>query len=194
MQGQAVLIPHNKGFAILTHGCATQNPEWTKSFEIDYFFEEKQEIMFGVYDSDGKSPKLDEHDHIGDVVASVGQIVGEAGGSFSREITRADKGKKRGILHVHAEEMHPKATGEVRCQFRAEGLDKKDWFGKSDPFLTFSSQAADGSFRKFHQTETIKNNLNPTWRVRFCPIACDSQTCPTLTLSHMPRVRSLQFL
>jgi Ca2+-dependent lipid-binding protein len=143
-----------------------KHPEWAKSFELDYFFEERQELMFGVYDSDGKSAKMDEHDHIGDVVTSIGQIVGEGAGSFTRDIQLPGReGKKRGVLHVHAEEMSPKATGDVRCHFRGEGLDKKDWFGKSDPFLTLASQSADGTFRKFHQTETIKNNLNPTWRV-----------------------------
>eukprot|EP00038_Savillea_parva_P016115 m.15989 g.15989 ORF g.15989 m.15989 type:complete len:628 (+) comp3337_c0_seq1:176-2059(+) len=146
-----------------------KHPEWAKSFEIDYFFEEKQDLYFGVWDSDGKSTNLDAHDHIGDVYTSVGQVVGEGSGAFTCDLVREGKGK-RGVLHVHAEEMSPKASGEVRCQFRGEGLDKKDWFGKSDPFLTFASQSADGSFRKFHQTETIKNSLNPTWREFVVPM------------------------
>ena len=71
-------------------------------------------------------------DLIGEVSCSLGQIVGEGGGAFTRPIEMQGKGK-RGVLHVSAEEMSPKASGTVRCHFRADAVDKKDWFGKSDP-------------------------------------------------------------
>jgi hypothetical protein len=106
----------------------SKNPEWTARLELEYYFEEKQELVFKVWDTDGKSSM----DHIGDVSCSLGQIVGEGGGAFTKNIEKEGKGK-RGVFHVSAEEMSPKASGTVRCHFRADGLDKKDWFGKSDP-------------------------------------------------------------
>ncbi|GFS25336.1 copine-8 [Elysia marginata] len=53
---------------------------------------------------------------------------------------------------------------QATLQFCAHKLDKKDLFGKSDPFLTFSRSNEDGSYTVVHRTEVIKKTLNPTWR------------------------------
>ncbi len=42
--------------------------------------------------------------------------------------------------------------------------DKKDFFGKSDPYLVISRSNPDGSFSAVHKTETVKHSLNPVWR------------------------------
>uniref|UniRef100_A0A8C6YFI8 Copine 8 n=1 Tax=Naja naja TaxID=35670 RepID=A0A8C6YFI8_NAJNA len=52
----------------------------------------------------------------------------------------------------------------VLMQFCANKLDKKDFFGKSDPFLVFFRSNEDGSFTICHKTEVIKNTLNPVWQ------------------------------
>ena len=39
----------------------------------------------------------------------------------------------QGKLNVIAEELHAGAKGTITMQLRGEGLDKKDWFGSSDP-------------------------------------------------------------
>lgn len=49
-------------------------------------------------------------------------------------------------------------------QFCANKLDKKDFFGKSDPFLVFYQSNEDGSFTICHKTEVVKNTLNPVWQ------------------------------
>ncbi|XP_073861999.1 copine-8 isoform X6 [Macaca fascicularis] len=49
-------------------------------------------------------------------------------------------------------------------QFCANKLDKKDFFGKSDPFLVFYRSNEDGSFTICHKTEVVKNTLNPVWQ------------------------------
>ncbi|XP_021369991.1 copine-8-like isoform X3 [Mizuhopecten yessoensis] len=48
--------------------------------------------------------------------------------------------------------------------FCATHLDKKDFLGKSDPFLIFYRANEDNSYTTVHKTEVIKNTLNPTWR------------------------------
>ncbi|WAR25920.1 CPNE8-like protein [Mya arenaria] len=53
---------------------------------------------------------------------------------------------------------------QVIMQFRAHKLDKKDFFGKSDPFLTFYRANEDNTFTVVHRTEVIKKTLNPTWK------------------------------
>ncbi|KAI6079100.1 Copine-8 [Aix galericulata] len=52
----------------------------------------------------------------------------------------------------------------VLMQFCANKLDKKDFFGKSDPFLVFHRSNEDGSFTICHKTEVVKNTLNPVWQ------------------------------
>jgi hypothetical protein len=42
-------------------------------------------------------------------------------------------------------------------------LDKKDFFGKSDPFLRISKAREDNTFVSVHQTEVIKSTLDPRW-------------------------------
>ena len=66
-------------------------------------------------------------------------------------------------MMVNAEEVNMN-RGIIDCQFSAEHLDKKDFFGKSDPYLVFLKQNPDGSFTAVHKTEWIKQNLNPTWK------------------------------
>jgi len=53
----------------------------------------------------------------------------------------------------------------VRFNFSGSHLDKKDTFGKSDPFLVIHRQDKDGkSFTPVHKTEVIKHTLDPTWK------------------------------
>ncbi|CAI9737844.1 copine-3-like isoform X1 [Octopus vulgaris] len=51
----------------------------------------------------------------------------------------------------------------VEFLFAAEDLDKKDFFGKSDPFLEIFRTHRD-NWELIHRTEVIKNNLNPRWQ------------------------------
>jgi len=38
------------------------------------------------------------------------------------------------------------------------------WFDKSDPVLRIKRIRADGTFNQVHETEVIKDNLNPVWK------------------------------
>ena len=44
------------------------------------------------------------------------------------------------------------------------GLDKKDFFGKSDPFYELGKQNPDGTFTTVYRSETIEGTLSPRWR------------------------------
>lgn len=43
-------------------------------------------------------------------------------------------------------------------------MDKKDLFGKSDPYYILYKKMPDCSFSKVYQSETIMKTLNPTWK------------------------------
>ncbi|XDV49062.1 hypothetical protein PO909_018386 [Leuciscus waleckii] len=55
-------------------------------------------------------------------------------------------------------------------QFCANKLDKKDFFGRSDPFMVFYRSNEDGTFTICHKTEVVKSTLNPVWQAFTIPV------------------------
>lgn len=135
------------------------NPEWTKRFQINYFFEERQHLKFEIYDIDCPSPDLRKHDFLGRMECTLGEIVAQ--GKFERPLIGSPTNTGK-ILVICAEEMST-SKEELIMRFEGKKLDKKDWFGKSDPYLSFYRQNPDGSLTVVHRTEYIKNTLNPKW-------------------------------
>ncbi|XP_035245292.1 copine-1 isoform X2 [Anguilla anguilla] len=138
-----------------------QDPEFSTKLSVDYYFEKVQKLKFGVYDIDNKSVDLSDDDYLGGFECSLGQVVS------SKKLTRPlelKKGKPagKGTITIAAEEI--KDNRAVVLEVEAQNLDKKDTFGKSDPFLEFFKQGDDGKWQLVHRTEVIKNNLNPTWK------------------------------
>ncbi|KAJ3612428.1 hypothetical protein NHX12_020704 [Muraenolepis orangiensis] len=81
--------------------------------------------------------------------------------SVSPAILRGIPGKKCGTVIVKE---------SVMMQFCGNKLDKKDFFGKSDPFLVFYRSNEDGTFTICHKTEVVKNTLNPVWQAFKIPV------------------------
>ncbi|XP_062842279.1 copine-1 isoform X2 [Trichomycterus rosablanca] len=138
-----------------------QDPEFSKRLCIDYHFEKVQKLKFGIYDIDNKSVDLKDDDFLGGFECNLGQIVS------SRRVTnplqlKPGKPAGKGLVTIVAEEV--KDNRAIVLEVEAKNLDKKDLFGKSDPYLEFFKQADDGSWQLVHRTEVIKNNLNPSWK------------------------------
>ncbi|XP_038605282.1 copine-5 isoform X2 [Tachyglossus aculeatus] len=166
----------------------TLNPDFVRKFILDYFFEEKQNLRFDLYDVDSKSPDLSKHDFLGQVFCTLGEIVGSPGSRLEKPLvigaftlnSRTGKpipsvsnggipGKKCGIIILSAEELG-NCRDVATMQFCANKLDKKDFFGKSDPFLVFYRSNEDGTFTICHKTEVVKNTLNPVWQAFPIPV------------------------
>ena len=62
------------------------HPEWQKKFVLQYKFEERQLLKFEVYDADDKSSNLDNHDFIGSIECSLGEIVAASARGFSKHL------------------------------------------------------------------------------------------------------------
>ena len=77
--------------------------------------------------------------------------------------------KSAGILLIRAEEVSDSKDVVTFC-LSGKGLDKKDWFGKSDPYLEFQRCNEDNTYTVVHRTEVIKNTLNPIWKVFTIPV------------------------
>ncbi|XP_060050620.1 copine-8 isoform X2 [Erinaceus europaeus] len=134
----------------------TLNPDFVRKFILDYFFEERENLRFDLYDVDSKSPNLSKHDFLGQVFCTLGEIVGSQGSRLEKPIVGIP-GKRCGTIILTAEELNC-CRDAVLMQFCANKLDKKDFFGKSDPFLVFYRSNEDG------RTEVVKNTLNPVWQ------------------------------
>lgn len=137
----------------------TLNPDFAKKVNLEYRFEEQQFLRFSLYDVDTDSPDLGQQDFLGYCECTLGQIVS------SGKIVLPLQGVSynRGELSVCVEEL-AKCRDEVTLQFRGQGLDRKDWFGLSDPFLEFYKVNENGEYILVHRSEVIKWTLNPIWK------------------------------
>ena len=50
------------------------NPNFAKSFQIVYAFEEVQRLKFSIFDIDSESQRLTEHDFLGEIEVTLGQV------------------------------------------------------------------------------------------------------------------------
>ncbi|KAF7659325.1 hypothetical protein LDENG_00299000 [Lucifuga dentata] len=136
------------------------NPTFAKTFVIDYYFEVVQKLKFEVYDIDSESYNLKDADFLGELECTLGQIVSSR--KLTRPLVMKDKTPAgKGTIAIYAEERTDNRV--VNFDVCARKLDKKDFFGKSDPFLEFYKQTETG-WQLAHRTEVVKNNLNPVWR------------------------------
>ncbi|XP_070809327.1 copine-2 isoform X1 [Pituophis catenifer annectens] len=151
------------------------NPAFSKKFIIDYHFEEVQKLKFALFDQDKSSMQLYEHDFLGEFSCTLGSIVS------SKKVTRAlvlgnGKPAGKGMITIAAQELLDNRV--ITLSMAGRKLDKKDLFGKSDPFLEFYKQGDDGKWMLVHRTEVIKYTLDPVWKPFTVPLIslCDGET------------------
>uniref|UniRef100_A0A8C4M537 Copine family member 9 n=1 Tax=Equus asinus asinus TaxID=83772 RepID=A0A8C4M537_EQUAS len=145
----------------------TLNPDFVRKFVLDYFFEEKQNLRFDVYNVDSKT-NISKPDFLGQAFLALGEVIGGQGSRVERPLTGVP-GKKCGTILLIAEELS-NCRDIATMQLCANKLDKKDFFGKSDPFLVFYRSNEDGTFTICHKTEVVKNTLNPVWQPFSIPV------------------------
>uniref|UniRef100_G1SYK2 Copine-9 n=1 Tax=Oryctolagus cuniculus TaxID=9986 RepID=G1SYK2_RABIT len=146
----------------------TLNPDFVRKFVLDYFFEEKQNLRFDVYNVDSKTNISKPKDFLGQAFLALGEVIGGQGSRVERPLTGVP-GKKCGTILLTAEELS-NCRDIATMQLCANKLDKKDFFGKSDPFLVFYRSNEDGTFTICHKTEVVKNTLNPVWQPFSIPV------------------------
>uniref|UniRef100_A0A3B4ZN83 Copine-3 n=1 Tax=Stegastes partitus TaxID=144197 RepID=A0A3B4ZN83_9TELE len=136
------------------------NPKFSKTLLLDYYFEMVQKLRFEVYDIDSENCSLQDADFLGELECTLGQIVSSR--KITRPLVKKDKRPAgKGSITICAEERTDNRV--VVFEAAARKLDKKDFFGKSDPFLEFYRQTETG-WQLAHRTEVIKSNLNPVWK------------------------------
>lgn len=145
----------------------TLEPHFEKKFVLEYKFEERQHLRFDVYDSDSNSPNLEDHDFIGSMECSLGEVISHQGKGLTRHLVGSGRsaGNKKQTITVTSEELISNKE-YLNLSIGAQKLDAKDWWGlgSSDPFLTVSKSGEYGQWTVVHRTEVLKRNLNPNWK------------------------------
>lgn len=141
------------------------NPEFSKAMLLDYYFEEVQKLSFYVYDIDNSTPDLSDDDYLGGVETTLSLLVASNPLTVPLCLRNGARAGTSTIMFLTEEIGNCKK--QIQMSFCGRKLDKKDFFGKSDPYLEISRHTVDGSWMLVHRTEVIKNTLNPTWRTFF---------------------------
>ncbi|ORX44169.1 Copine-domain-containing protein [Piromyces finnis] len=152
------------------------NPEFVKAFYIDYYFEMIQNLRFLVFDMDSDSDEWSKNDYIGYCERALGDLIS----SSENNVCTCDllytvpEGIKLDNSKTRVSPKKPKIKITIRevidsqyvfeMDISGKNLDKKDTFGKSDPFIIISRIEDNGTYNKVFETPVIKNTLNPKWK------------------------------
>uniref|UniRef100_A0A8K9V3J5 Copine Vb n=1 Tax=Oncorhynchus mykiss TaxID=8022 RepID=A0A8K9V3J5_ONCMY len=137
----------------------TLNPDFVRKYILDYFFEEKQNLRFDF--------RLEKP--LGCFTRPWLNLTMCYPLSSVSVFYSGIAGKKCGTIILSVEELG-NCRDSATMQFCANKLDKKDFFGKSDPFIVFYRSNEDGTFTICHKTEVVKNTLNPVWQSFTIPV------------------------
>lgn len=144
------------------------NPQFKRGVTVDYQFEVNQQVVFTVMDDD---PKFD--DCIGTGTCSLASIICSKG-PFNLPLTTKNTvaAGSMQIMYEKQESSKKALTFQISCQ----NVKDIEIFSKSDPFLrilkapaTFNpsmdpKNLANSDWTQAHETEFVKDNLNPVFR------------------------------
>jgi len=151
------------------------NPTFLKSLIIDYYFEIIQKLRFIVFDINDDPDSFANNDFIGYAEKTIGDLLGSSNNNIytcdilttsppdmninSKKVRKTGKKPK---LVINVEEIKDINT-VLSMDVIGTNLDKKDLFGKSDPYFTISKTQENGTPIQVYKSSIIKNTLNPVW-------------------------------
>jgi hypothetical protein len=149
------------------------NPKFTKMFNLDYLFEEAQEVIVQIYHNTGHQNLLDfdRHELIGEVRFPLANLMCAPGQVITSVLRNANKvGANLGEIEIRAEPI-ANTRDLFMVQFSASKLvNKEGFFSKSDPFLEISRMNEDGSYTLVWRSDYKDSTLNPAWAVAKIPM------------------------
>lgn len=126
------------------------NPVWSKSLTLDYHFELQHHLKFQVLDHDDSKPE-----DLGSVLTTLADLI--AKGTSSLALPGG------GQLIVRVEQLSFSREA-FEFHFRGHHLDKKDTFGKSDPYLVVYRHVNDNDWVEIYKSEVVPDTLEPAWK------------------------------
>ena len=158
------------------------DPSFATAIITPFIFEEVQPLKIVLWDYDEHS----SHDYIGEYETNVGRLMGAKGCTLVGKLKHATNHTERGTITVTGTEVNNNERNVLRVTFHGHKLEKKDWFGSSDPYLTISrptsmeysnwlsanpsltsskinSNMFNTSRQRMCTGPVIKNSLDPQW-------------------------------
>jgi hypothetical protein len=131
---------------------------------IEYYFEKAEALRFTIYDMEKSITDMKKQDTIGSCEIVFGEILGSPTNSVSLNL-KNKKGKLVGdaLLIIRFNPVHGEDDKMLKIKLSAVNLDKKDFFGKSDPYFELHRVFKEGSTECVFRSDVIKNTLNPKW-------------------------------
>ena len=145
---------------------ATNNPDWTQIFVIDYTLGSSDQVAISLFDQ--KRNSTNEKTSLGSVLLDIGTVLGAKGHVQAKAV-------KHGGLVVACIEPYQESLGTLQLQLRGWKLTNTDLLGKSDPFWEIQRlrrSAASGArvWDCVYRSSRIDNDLNPLWDEVFLPV------------------------
>ena len=145
------------------HRCRIKNcldPAWVTTFETNFMFGKETRFNVGIYDEVRKTGKSIS---MGSALFEMGEVMGSRGSIKAKTL------KGGGTVYVRVTKAAPIDYGTLHLQIRGIKLKNVDgFFSKSDPFFVLQSRELNDvggrQWQPVHRSETIKNDLNPTWK------------------------------
>ena len=142
------------------------NPDFAKTFIMNYIFEVKQPLHFEVIDIDGPN----KWELVGHVYTSLAEIVGSKNQTAILNIV--DKNKTNGKLIVRSERVNGTETNAFFEISAKKLMNRNSWLSPSSPYFKFTRMTGDSGKVVVFESEAIKKNLNPQWK----PLSLSMQT------------------
>eukprot|EP01033_Poteriospumella_lacustris_P004544 gene4545-3249_t len=149
------------------------NPKFAKMFNVDYLFEEAQEVIVQIYHHTGHQNLLefDRQELIGEYRFPLATLMCATGQVLHAALRNANKlGAQLGEIEIRAEPIANTRDLFV-VEFSCNKLvNKEGFFSKSDPFLEISRMNEDGTHTMVWRSEHKDNTLNPRWALTKIPM------------------------
>ncbi|XP_065898751.1 copine-9-like [Dysidea avara] len=145
------------------------DPKFAKTFVLDYHFEEVQTFRVAVYDADDQRhlDDLSKQEFIGEAEFKLADVV-TAGKVLTKTLASSIQ-KSCGFVNISGEEVE-ESKFDITMQMYAKKLDKKDFFGKSDPFVEIAKAQEGGVFTVVYRSQPIMKTLDPNWKEFVIPM------------------------
>ncbi|XP_021949427.1 copine-9 [Folsomia candida] len=167
-----VTKPHRKNWVEYARTEVLENtfsPQWNTKISIRYNFEERQSLLFKIYDWDKETSSWKDQDFLGMLDCALGEIVAAPNKRFVRKLAIPHmilgQSDVPSTITIVVEEISEKEGKDVvGFRLSCTNLINRGVLSKHDPYLIISKQLEDGSWTVVHKTEVLENTKNPNWR------------------------------
>eukprot|EP00475_Leptophrys_vorax_P041890 TRINITY_DN789_c0_g1_i2.p1 TRINITY_DN789_c0_g1~~TRINITY_DN789_c0_g1_i2.p1 ORF type:complete len:626 (+),score=167.62 TRINITY_DN789_c0_g1_i2:28-1905(+) len=141
------------------------DPDFLKLIEVDYFFEQYQEVELKVYDADSNAKELEKHNFMASVKTNVAELAAAAHGKSklglvdkSGKLLHGGNGQQSWIV-VRAEQVR-ESNDIVEMRVRASGLPTSFGFSPAT-LLEFGRVNEDNSVTNVWRSEVLPRSRTP---------------------------------